>query len=259
MRICSSMFGLVAAGVLLAGASAQAAVVLNSSSGPESTYGSTVNFTTEANSGWVYYGGAPRGPVSYEGNERNGMNVFSPLTVAGSTVGVVLSGGAGYFCNIVYTDGTTPTNNGTGSANNTYARYGVAGDGLAFSYTLAGNTAAIIKVYAENYNALAKMTLVSAASGQLYADADPVGLPAPDAAPGAGAGSGHGAGVYTFSVVNTSSNADTLTFTYLMTGINGASGVVGLQGATVSVVPEAATVGVLGLGVIGLFSRRRRI
>lgn len=257
-----SLVGLASLMVAIVNCSAEAAVVLNSHTGPTATFNTTVNFTTEGTYDWVYYAGAKTGSTikSAAGNEKSGRSLFSNISIVGPTERTYLNIGAVnpalYGCTITFSDGVSPVAL-AGSANSIYARYGVANDGLSFTYNLAANSSQMIKVYLQGYNQGGILSLNSASSGSLYADANSVVLP--PSGNGTGGNPGNTAGVYSFNVTNDSDAADTLTFTYIMGAAGGSVSVQGVTVSEIAAVPEIASVGILGLGALALSARRRKI
>lgn len=260
-----SLVGLASIMVAIVNCSAEAAVVLNSYTVPSATTGSTLNtivdFTAEGTYDWIHFGSATAGSGvhSTAGNEKSVHSLFSNISITGPTTTASIYRGTpglqNQGCGIIFLDGTSPASVTNGTTNSAryymYNRNAVANDGLTFTYSMPANSTQIIKIYLECYNQIGKFSLMSAASGVLYADASAVPLPSAGNVQG---NYGNTAGVYTFTVTNDSSVADTLTFAYVQTASGGS---VGFQGVTVAAVPEVASLGILGLGIAPLLTRRR--
>jgi fibronectin-binding autotransporter adhesin len=213
--------------------------VLQSETGPISTLNDTINFTLEGTIDWKYYGGITTTVSSYAGNEKAGMNLFSNISTGtpGGTVGK--GSGASYEADILYTNGTNPTNGGAANANEAYLKSGSGGE--SFNYSMPAYTTETFRLYLESYDALGTVTVTSAASGLLYQNATPVALATAPNGNGT-AGSGNASGLFTFTINNSSGSTDSLTFNAKVATTVGSSSSVGVEGITVAGVNSLLTV-----------------
>jgi hypothetical protein len=242
---------------------ASAQTVLDSSSGPTATGGTTVNFTTAGTADWVYYGASTVGSAvtSTPGNEEAGNSLFSNISVTSpSPTGKYLNIGgdpATAGATITYSNGTSPTSPAKASANAIYVKNGGVGDGLTFTYQMPAETTQTLDLYLNSYDGSGELSVTSASSGLLFSQSSPVPL----ASTGTN-GAGNGGGVYQFAISNLSSLTDSLTFTDVLGATNGGSASVQVEGVTVAddvaAAPEPTSLITLGLAAGPLLAMRRR-
>ena len=250
-----SIIALAVAGAGYCGMSSQAGAViaavanLNNASGPAATAGTTYNYTTEGTADYAFFGNSPTTPDHKAGTTST---LFSGLTAINGNDNSTTSfgGGGDAQSHVTFTDGT-PTTSIANSPLFAYANNPAVGAGESFTFTLDGASSDTLRVYAVTYDTRGTLTLTSGGN-TLYTDADRA-LPSPDGTNGGG----HGYGLYTFNLSGPAGSV--VTVAYTVSTDAGQYSNVGFQGATAaSATPEPASVGLLGLGALGLLARRRK-
>jgi hypothetical protein len=199
-------------------------------------------------SDWAYYGlpndpTPPGGPVS--------IGFEHPVSTHFSNISAVLGGLNGFDT----TSSGYPSFNWTGGSPDSTGSSHVwvyddhqTNDGLTFTLLVSPGDS-VVDVYA---NIFAPIPIEFDASLSSGASA----IPNTAALPGS-ADADHHYGVYAIDVTNTSAVPETLTVKFIQTSSNGNANI-GLYGASVTAVPEPATLSVLMFGSVAILARRRR-
>lgn len=241
----SAVVGATIAGLAMAAPSASAGTITGTlAAAPSSSAAGPIDISTGA-SDWVYYGLSASGTVSpiTPATMSGGPNSFGALTgndlVDGyfsSSTTIQPATGLNFLS---FSGGTTVSSD----TSNIYAYSSFTPSSFSFTQTLLG-TSETMNVYLNDYNANHDIS-ASLSSGGSYTNADAT-LPQSGIA-----------GVLTLSI--TGSPGDTLTFTD--TGVStGSFANIGIQGVTVTAVPEPVPLSLLAVaGSLFLITRRRAL
>ncbi len=145
----------------------------------------------------------------------------------------------------------TPTSTASDSDEYAIDTGGIVGDSLQFTYNVAGNSSELVNVYVSSYDEGSGNVLPVSLTAQLGSDTAVINSSnMPFVVDGF-----HQDGLYGISVQNTSSSSQMLTVTFAQTATGGSTG---MYAASASPVPEPATLGLFGIGVLGLLLLKRR-
>ncbi|MGC9261151.1 MAG: PEP-CTERM sorting domain-containing protein [Phycisphaerae bacterium] len=214
----------------------------------------TVNLSA-GTTDWADFGGPnfePGGSITPTFNSAVNTAFSNVVNVGGSSSPTVTTGYAATSPSTFSWSDGTPT--ATAADSDEYAtdnNGNVAGAGLQFTQNVAGNSSELVNVYVLAYDNGTGNVLPVSLTAQLGSDpavSNSSNMPfVVDAY--------HQNGVYGISIQNTSSSSQILTVTYTQTTSPGSTG---MYAVSAMPVPEPATLGLFGIGVLGLLLLKRR-
>jgi hypothetical protein len=232
---------------------ASATMITGSISSPPANSSTNPIDISAGTAAWAYYGyGATTTGTFSPGNTANfsqlaSIGQYSPgHSASGGSVWLTFpSAPSGPSTEFVYTWGT-------GAAGNSYT-YSLTTTLLAPSETL--------NLYLLSFDSASNLSATLSSGSGSYTNGGAV-FPATPGSTGNGSGQGHGYAVLSLAITG-ASTGDVLTFTDTtniagVTGVSSPNGNVGIQAADVVVVPEPFTLGLLGVGGLGLLLLKRR-
>lgn len=252
MRPFGKFVGAAPKGVVLAGALGIVFSLPAPSRGDSVTISDPTTFTfpvtlSSGTSDWAYYG-LPNDP-SQGGSVSIGFE--HPVSTHFSNISATQDGLNGFDT----TSSNYPSFNWTGGSPDSTGSSHVwvyddhqTNDGLTFTLLVSPGDS-IVNVYANSFAPIPIELDASLNSGVSA-------VPNTTALPGS-ADADHHYGVYAIDVTDTSAVPETLTVKFIQTSANGNANI-GLYGASVTAVPEPATLSVLTLGSLAVLARRRR-
>lgn len=253
MRFVKSVAGMTGMMVIAATSMVQAGTITGIGSPTTVNSGNPVNISTAGTSGWAYWDDASSSAVSaYAATNTKNSNNVTISSVTNVNSGGFVRGSSGTLTDATFrfSDGVSPVS-GTQQTHGVFSSSLAAlNSGVSFSITLPDVNTYTIQIWVSGYEATGTFTALMAGA-TTYTDSSFTYDVVPTAK------------LYTLTVNPDSAN-QVLTLSYTLKAINdtgvGQSAHVMLNGVAVraAAVPEAASLGLLGLGAATLLVSRRR-